>query len=263
MAARSNLAGQSERIEQMEHLPDAAVREDRRLESRAEGAGWALAEHRWRWTLDESNASRVSVRQYARDVDRGRTTIGQYAKAWELRSSGSATGLADALQRVNMGAERETAAQAVADARGISVNHARTAHSEEIRSVHASAAEAAEKEGTTISETAPRLASFRHRAREGQRRLRAEQRARHGSDWWTVQAEMFTIRRSMRVILDTARDGVKLDAEERDVIEFEMRQADAMFRLVRFAVEGRTDVDWDAELAALDAERTAIPEGDQ
>ena len=44
----------------------------------------ALAQHRWHWTIDESNPERVSLSEYARSVGRHLSNIAAQVKGYTL-----------------------------------------------------------------------------------------------------------------------------------------------------------------------------------
>ena len=72
-------------------MAESFVVRDRELESVQQRSIEKLAQHRWHWTLDDSNPDRVSIAEYARRVSRGRATIHRMAygyKAWSVRNSG-------------------------------------------------------------------------------------------------------------------------------------------------------------------------------
>src|SRR4051794_4243622 len=105
-------------------LPKKVITEDRRLDQTQTKAAEALMRLRWHWTLDKSNADRVSMNAYAAAVSKSRGTIQRDAKGYALMkapgSSGRATSPNEARGRANMGAESQAATEAVAEARGVS-----------------------------------------------------------------------------------------------------------------------------------------------
>jgi hypothetical protein len=123
-------------------LPKKVVTEDRRLEKTADSTALALMQHRWHWTLDESNPKRVSMREYARQVGKTHSTILRYAKGYELVSGASrCTTPTEALQRAGMSTEQAAATEAVAESRGVTFNTARQSHPEEVRRIRDESAE--------------------------------------------------------------------------------------------------------------------------
>jgi hypothetical protein len=50
----------------------------------AESTSQELAQHRWHWTLDESNPKRVSMRDYTDEVGRSYSTIRTSVKGYAL-----------------------------------------------------------------------------------------------------------------------------------------------------------------------------------
>lgn len=95
---------------------------DHRLSLEAETAQQQLAQHRWHWTLDESNPERVSIRQYAREVGKAYTTIHGMVKGYQIKGDrdGPIT-LTDCIELANLSAERqdEAIAQAQEENRSI------------------------------------------------------------------------------------------------------------------------------------------------
>jgi hypothetical protein len=103
-------------------MKDYAKR-DAELDASASSASEELAKHRWHWTLDESNPKRVSLRQYAKDVNRGYATIKTQANGYAAWVEGERSRpLSDEITLANMGEERQAATEAVAKATGKSVN---------------------------------------------------------------------------------------------------------------------------------------------
>lgn len=101
---------------------DAAYQAVRRVEAEreaAESASESLAEHRWHWTLDESNRERVTVSTYARAIGKAQSTVFAQVNGYAAYRGTSIGTLSEAIERANIGAERQAVTDAVADARGV------------------------------------------------------------------------------------------------------------------------------------------------
>jgi hypothetical protein len=199
-------------------LPRKAVEEDQELESRASSASEALMQHRWHWTLDETNEKRVSLRAYASAVGRVLKTIQAYANGYALMKAdgGASVTPNEAMERANMGAETKAAVEAVAKAHGIKFQTARRSRGEEVRRVRETAGENAEKNGTTIEEEAKHAALTTCNATSDRGRLIWEYVRDHGPvsyekiirDCWLLIPPGMAIRRNeKRRVQSSARRG--------------------------------------------------------
>lgn len=153
-------------------LPFKVIEEDHKLEEQAGRATRSLMELRWHWTLDPSNPNRVGFTQYARDVERGESTIRQHARAHEKfraaqkdsRSGsrpGAPTSPNDYLQLQNMSERRQKVTEALAVATGKKPGYVASNMRDHVRAVQADAEEQAEANGTTLEYEIP-LAAKRH-----------------------------------------------------------------------------------------------------
>jgi hypothetical protein len=228
------------------------VAEDHRLEQVAERGREELAQHRWHWTLDESNPERMPIREYARQVARSERVIRMMVNGY---ASWTATGtrrgkLNDEIERAALGEEKLAATEAVAKARGISVGTARQHHADEIREVRATATERAERRGTKPTEEIEQVVEDRARVQRGVRQAESERKAAHTLRYVEMEGKIAAAKRYLSEALRVAED-VPFADEERDLISETIGELRALLNLIDMRVAGRADVDWDAELAKL------------
>ena len=233
------------------------VARDRELESAQEKTTEALAEHRWHWTLDESNATRVSIEEYARRVARARSTIYEQAHgyaSWISRRSGptvpgAPVSLTDHIRHAGLGADRAEAVQAVAAATGKSFGNVRTHHIPEVREVLATAQDRAERKGTTVSEELPAVAEWREKGRQAARQERDE---RNVSAFRLVEFEghLGAAVRRLRQALALARE-IDFTDDEVQLMEGTLSTLRTVIELVDLRITGKTGVDWDAAFAEV------------
>lgn len=235
----------------MSELPARVVAEDKRLDRAATSASEELARLRWHWTLDESNPERVSLSEYARAVGRARSIISRDANAYVLLRRGTATALTDARERANMGAETEAATEAVANARGVSMQQARKARPTEVKRVRDMARERVEQQGGTIEEQAEKAADWIVRSEKAERRRTADRNERLGLRFVELEAHLEAARRRLGEALEVAR-AVDWEDEHQELLRHTLGQVKALLTLIDVALAGVADVDWDAELAALE-----------
>ena len=232
------------------------VTRDRELERGHEAATEELAEHRWHWTLDESNPERVSNNEYARLVGRSRSSIQRMAHgyaAWRGRQPGFPGGpvtLTDFIEQANLGAEKAEATEAVAKATGKSFTAAARSDRSEIREVLATAQDRAERKGTTVSEELPRVAESREKARQVRSRESTERKKNTALFMVEFEGHIAAAVRRLREALALARD-VDFDEEQVEMLEGSIDTLRTLVRLIDVRITGETGVDWDAELAAL------------
>src|SRR6266568_1295492 len=126
------------------NLPQSVVTEDHRLEKAAESSTRELMKLRWHWTMDESNAKRVSMRAYARSVEREHSVISRDARAYVVTLSSPRTSPTEARERAAMSVETFSATESVAKARGLEFTTVRQDRPVEVRRVRELASERAE-----------------------------------------------------------------------------------------------------------------------
>jgi len=239
-------------------LPAEVIQTDHNLEQVADKASGQLARHRWHWTLDESNAARVSILAYAREVGRNEATIRQYAKGYaaaRLADSGTNPELPSNLDRhiavAKMSTETAAAAEAVASARGTKLGSGRTsAQRQEIRRVREISRQLAEERGTTVEEEAPKVAEtiVRHERAEA---AEAAAKAEH-SDIRFVEMEGYLVK-AKRELLKALKIApvVPWDDESKELLTETVANIKALLGLIDTALSGSSGVDWDAEFAKV------------
>jgi hypothetical protein len=238
-------------------MAESFVVRDRELESVQQRSIEKLAQHRWHWTLDDSNPDRVSIAEYARRVSRGRATIHRMAygyKAWSVRNSGHSPGepvtLTDFIEQANLAAEKAEAVEAVAAATGKSFSNTAVSKRAEVRDVLDTARERAERKGTTVSDELPAVADFREKAR---RAAQKEKDSRRASHFMLVEVEghIGAAMRRLRQALAIARD-VDFDAEETELLEDSIAKLRMIVDLIDVRITGeRGGIDWDTEFTKV------------
>jgi len=233
-------------------LPRSVVVRDQQLETAVNSAAESLARHRWHWTLDTSNADRVSLREYAREVARDPRTIGTYAKGYALwqGEGGTSLTLNEAMERARMGSETEIATEAVAEARGLAFGTVRQGRSTEMRRVREIARERAEKHGTRIEDEASQVASYIVKAEQASERLRSARRDRLGARYIEMERKLDAVKRYLVEAVNLAHD-IDWGDEEKDLLQSSLANIKSLLNLIDVAFVGAADVDWDTELAKL------------
>ena len=193
-------------------LSTQVIRRDQTLERAHATSQEELAKHRWRWTLDESNPKRVSIRQYARDVGRQfnaiHTMVHGYA-AWINADQASLITLTECIARASVSVEREAAVDAVARARGTSFNGARQRH-EEVKRVREMAEARAERHGTAVADELPVVAEQVVKADQANKAVkqRADERRRttHTFAYIQIEGHLAAAKRKLTDALNEAAD---------------------------------------------------------
>lgn len=146
-------------------IPRSVVEMDHQLEAAHNRASEELAQHRWHWTLDESNPERVAVREYARAVGRNPSMILRYAKGYALfreRQQGGETAaltIQDAIRQADRSVENQQFAEAIAEGWGRPIAQvARGTNRIEVYEVVAEARDRAERYGTDPVDEARQIA---------------------------------------------------------------------------------------------------------
>lgn len=230
-------------------LPREAIRTDERLQGAESTAAEALMQHRWHWTLDEANPKRVTVIEYARQVARSQNVIYRDAHGFALYSAGAIT-VTEARERARMSADRATAADAVAEARGVSFKTANRERGSEVKRVRDAARERAEDKGTSVEEEAPKVAQAIARAEAAAEARGTERRERTGLRYVELEGKLTKAYRALQSALEVARD-VPWEDDERELLSDTIANVRALLNLIDTAVAGGADIDWDAELAKL------------
>lgn len=243
-------------------LSKTVIQQDARLEKASEKAGEELARHRWHWTLDESNADRVSLKEYAREVGRSFSSIKPMVNAyvaWREASASEALALPgqpvtlhDFTQRERLTTEQAVAVEAVAEARGTTFGGA--AHPNrrpDVDNVRNIARDRAARHGTAYEDEVREVAQWQEGARKVQAKTKADRAQRHTFRFIAVEEHLGKAYRALLAALNES-EGVDWPDEERDLIVDTLGRVKAVIGLVDLRIAGSADVDWDAELAKLD-----------
>lgn len=235
----------------MEDLPKSAVTLDRRLDKAAESTTVDLCQHRWHWTLDESNAKRVSLRAYARavgvSISRIRAQVNGYVD-WTAR--GGARTLAECIERASIGVEKQAAIEAVAKASGTSFGNTRKSHSGTVQTARALAEERAQRRGTSVSDEIEGAAAHLVKSAKAVQNHKADRKSKLDARYIEIEGHIAAAIRRLRAAVDVARD-IELDAPHVEVLTDSIKNLRSVTNLLDVAITGTTEVDWDAELAAL------------
>lgn len=242
-------------------LPQGVVQEDRRLEAAAESTSLELAKHRWHWTDDESNPDTVSYAAYARAVGKGATTILQYAKGYVLftQSGRGARSFGDALEQVNMSADRRIVIEAIANEFKVAPAVARSAYRHEVDEVRNSVehiAEEKEEKGEAFpvedrKEYAERIAKMKRNTRVQAERELEEGRQRHSRRFTEVDSLLSKARLALREARE-AQEGVSFTDEEVGLLAREYDAIEGNARAGKAKLTGDSGTDWDAQLVSLE-----------
>lgn len=240
-------------------IPVEVIRQDHELEATSDAVGSKLAELRWHWTLDELNPSRVGFREYGRAVGRNESTIRRYVKAHQMRQGLPQDGadprgqmsFTDALERASVSAETEAATEAVADAHGISLSHARKTRQEEIKRVRGWAERRVAEKGTAFSEEVPGIAEFVKRGQDAEQRRKAERKERVSLRAIELEGLLGKMKRTGVQALNLAAE-IEWGDEERELLAATVGNVRALVELIDLALTNAASVDWDAELEKME-----------
>lgn len=236
----------------LSQLPAQVIKEDRKLATAADD----LAKLRWHWTLDETNPDRVSFRQYAKDVGRDVRTISTMVNGYvtylaeSVAVHGNTRSLNDHIELAKIGARKQAATEALADAQGLSVGNVASTQRDRVKDVVELAEAAAERRGTTVEEEIPRAAVSHHRTREYAAKQRAEHKKRHTMRYIEMEGHLAAAKQRLNDALKCAQD-VDFDDEEAELIADSIRNVSALLRLLDARFVGTSGTDWDAELARI------------
>lgn len=237
-------------------LPQDVVTEDHELDQASELSAELLAQHRWHWTLDETNPDRVSFRAYARAVGVEYSRITRQVKGYVMWCEhGKVLYLTECIRRASMGAETEAATEAVAKARGQSFTGADGTRRREIRHVREVARQRAEDRGTSVEDEAPRVAEMIVKAEQADARRAEDRKQRLGFRFVELDGHLLKAKRALTDAVRLA-DEVPWGDEERDLLSHTVGNIRSLVGLVDLALTGSSKTDFDAELAKLlDAEQ--------
>ncbi len=233
-------------------LPKAVIVEDHRLQRAVDHASLALAKHRWHWTLNERNAKRVSMREYARQVGRDYKVIHKYAHGYAIHKADADIGISEAIERASMGAETETAAEAVAQARGVALTTARQEYPTEVRRVREIARQRAEEKGTSVHAEAPKIAKLVVAAEKSEKRETEKRKGRRSAGYITVENSLVQMLHHGKQALQKSIDA-GLDKEEVELLQATLDNIRSLLALIDKALTGKgtAGIDWDTELEVL------------
>jgi hypothetical protein len=235
-------------------LSNNAIQIDRRLERAAGSAHLELVRHRWHWTLDESNPRRVPIRAYAREIGRSQRTLQGQVKgyaAWLAADGADAVTLNGYIERALMSAEKAAVVETVAKANGVEFRTARQKFPQDVKRVQAAVREKVEKDPETDpAEYAEKIAKTIAVNRQVEKETRERHRASKSRTYIEISGLLSKARRAVNDALVVARDG-ELDPETTEFVVDALDRLEAATGLLRLAVAGSADIDWDREMIKM------------
>lgn len=243
----------------MATVPRSAVEADQKLEGAHDRAAEELAKHRWHWTLDESNARRVTIADYARAIGRSHSTVKHYASGYKLYQERMASGPAatsgftihDAIRLAGVKGEDQAFAEAIAEGSGQPVARvARGDNRHRMREIVGQAKDRAERRGTDPVDEARRIAQERVQSAAGERRRREQRASRHELRFVSIEGHLAVAKNRLTYALKEA-EGVTFNEEELELLRHTIQQVAAVLELLDLRMGGAINVDWEAELAKL------------
>ena len=233
-------------------LPRSVVEEDHALEKAAERTSVALMEHRWHWTLDESNPERVSMREYARQIGRENRVIQRYANGFVIwRDASGGVSPEEARARASMSVETEAATEAVAEARGLQFGYVTKEFGSEVRHVREVARQRAEEKGTSITDELPQVAAFTYKAERVEQERTAERRRREPLRHIQIEARLLDAQRALiRAIQES--EGVDLSPESRDLLRETLDNVKRLIVIADRAIVDAYDQSWRQEFRLIE-----------
>jgi len=126
---------------------------DRELEARASGAMRELMQHRWHWTLDESNPERKAMREYARLVGRDIGAISRLARGYVLLTSDDQmiNTPAEAYALAGLAPDKQVAVRAISELEGFGPGHIRNTRGPQVKAIAAEIADLPEAEKEAVA----------------------------------------------------------------------------------------------------------------
>ena len=223
----------------------SVARQDRELRQEEQKAGEQLGRLRYSNTI----AIDVTFAEYARQCDVSHDAVSQYAHAWEIRRSDpDASGSwGECLARAKYSSEQFAALDAVAKARGISHETARSTHSNEVRRVRQFAREAADKKGTSVAAEAAEVAQWAEKSRRAEHNQRAEREAELDYRYLEVERNLLAAKRDLIAALRV--DALEFDEEMKELLTATLDQLRGVLDLVASKFVGASGIDWDGALA--------------
>lgn len=241
-------------------IPRSVVETDQKLEGAHDRASEALAKHRWHWTLDESNAGRVSFREYARAIGRKDPVVRSYAKGWALyrdrltATPGVAAGFTvhDAIRLSEQSEEMQVFSEAIAEGSGVPIARvARGDNRHKTREIMHSAKERAERHGTDPVDEARTIAKQQVESRKIDHDRKAQRAERHEARWLAIEVLLSTAKVKLVSALREA-EGVDFDERELKLLRGTINQVHHVLEVFDMRFSG--DGDWAAELDKLSNE---------
>ena len=188
----------------MPSIPQSVVDKDHELEGRTERASEALAKHRWHWTLDESNADKVSTTAYARDIGRGHKLVSTYARGYKLfveragSPGGTALTIQDAIRLAGVAVEDRAMHEAIAEGSGRPVAQvSRGDNRHRTRAVVERAHQRAERRGGDAVDHARDIAAEERQVAEAERARRAADRERRSIRYVHIEGHLAAAQRRL------------------------------------------------------------------
>jgi hypothetical protein len=212
------------RLQEDPMLPADVINEDFMLEGQVSGVTEKLAQLRWHWTLDESNPERVTVSEYAREVERGQAAIRRSAAGYEAWINDASLTLADHMARVQMGPEKIEAARIL----GIPPVRARDTRTEE---------------GRQVRDLSEQLKKVERKERDATDKNTAYR--------WLELSGTLAKAKQMLVAEVPAAQRVTFESDEIETLTENIREVRTVLDLLQMAVAGTTNVNWDEELAKV------------
>lgn len=237
-------------------LPVSAIKEDKRLEGEASSASEQLSRHRWHWTLNQDNPKRVSIREYARAVGRServvRVQVNGYVE-WST-ATGSRRSLSESIERAAVSAEKAELVEAVAEANEVTFQTARQNYASDVTRVREAVERHVEKKPEITPEEkthyTKKVAKTMARSRQAAEQRETQRAERRTARFMTIDGEIAQAIRCLNRALHEARHG-GLESDAVEMLESSLDRLRSLTDLVRLAIVGSVDVDWDEELMKL------------
>jgi len=231
-------------------LPRSVIEEDRKLEQASDNATVELMRLRWHWTLDESNAERISVSEYARQVGRKQPTIFTDARGYQIYLTGKVSA-DEARKRANMTAETQAAVEAVAEARGLKFTYASKEFAPEARHIRESARQRAEEKGTSVLEEIPRVAAITYTAQEAERERDERRAERTPLRHIEIEARLLDAERALVKAIH-ASERVELSREDRELLGQTLDNVKRLIVIAERAIVDAYDTSWRSEFHLIE-----------
>jgi len=238
-------------------LPTSVVAQDHKLETANENSSLELMKLRWHWTLNEANAQRVSVADYAQQVGRKPRVIYTYATGYTFVLVDKHLGVDDARSKASMTAETAAAHEAVVKHYGGSIQStSRRTHRGVAHRIRDTARQRAEEKGTSTLDEIPAVAEFTFKAEEADKRQAETRRSKHTLRYIEVEQN---VTRARRYLLEAAKaaEGVEFDGDERDLLADTLDNVKRLLVLLDRAIAGTYDKGWQQELRLIEGGRAS------